>query len=169
MKYNIKENSELLSFMKSNRMYKFSTNKPFLSVESVEFDEEIKNIKFKFIANFFNVSVEDFHYNGLESIFFIGNLKEVKTLFKKYGFSGTFEDISEKVINGIYKDELLEKLISKEGEDGYLSTHIKLFRFCNLSKDKVLDKMLDFGKESLTNEDYKILDDDLVIELPEIH
>lgn len=88
---------------------------------------------------------------GNETLFILSDDEDINkfhNIFVEYGMLVSFEYATkdflfQKNLPDIFKDEFSEVL--------------SYFLYCNLSKDDVLDKILDMGMDSLTNYDYQAL------------
>ena len=89
---------------------------------------------------------------GVETIFIFSN----DELIDKFRRTLIGYDILVS-FNYATKDFLFQKNLNEIFKDEY-SEVLSYFLFCNLTKDDVLDKILDMGIDSLTPYDYRVLE-----------
>lgn len=126
------------------KVYKLNTNMTKEFIDDVESSMDISEIEF--LENLGNDEpVVDFMEEGFNACYIICTeyiVEKVKSIFSKYGGTVKDTDITKEFFYGIIKID---------------NAMFEQYIYDNMTKDMVLDKILELGKESLTDLDKEIL------------
>lgn len=126
------------------KVYKLNTDMTKEFIDDVQSSMNISEIEF--LENLGNDEpVVDFMENGFNACYIICTeyiVEKVKSIFLKYGGTVKDTDITKEFFYGIIKID---------------NAMFEQYIYDNMTKDMVLDKILELGKESLTDLDKEIL------------